>query len=82
MQILDPLDPTMLLLYGLIVAIIFLLYAMRVRRSTRESHDHDDISTMAGGRIEEITTGAVQESMPAHLVSIEEEHREHEGEEL
>jgi len=35
-----------------------------------------------GGRIEEITTGAVQESMPAHLVSIEEEREDHEREDL
>jgi hypothetical protein len=80
MQILDPLDPTMLLLYGIIITSIFLLYAMRVRRSNYEGPNHDNISTLAGSRIEEITTGAVQESMPAHLVSIEEERREHEGE--
>jgi hypothetical protein len=80
MQILDPLDPTMLLLYGIVIAVIFLLYAMRVRRTKSQRYDHDDISTMAGDRIEEVTTGANWESMPAHLTSSEEERREHEGE--
>lgn len=42
----------------------------------------DDISSMAGGRVEEITTGAVQEPMLDHLVSIEEEREEHEDEDL
>jgi hypothetical protein len=77
MQILDPLDPTMLLVYGLIIAVIFLLYAGTVRHSARPSSKPVGISSMVGGRIEEITTGAVQESIPAHLVSIEEERREH-----
>jgi hypothetical protein len=82
MQILDPLDPTMLLIYGLIIAVIFLLYVGRVRRSSGLRTNYDDVGSMVGGRIEEITTGAVQESMPAHLVSIEEEREEHEGEDL
>ena len=80
MQILDPLDPTMLLFYGLIITAIFLLYVTRVRRSSGFRTNYDDVGSMAGGRIEEITTGAVQESMPAHLVSIEEERRDHESE--
>jgi hypothetical protein len=82
MQILDPLDPMMLLIYGLIITAIFLLYVTRVRRPFGLRTNYDDISSMAGGKIEEITTGAVQESMPAHLVSIEEEREEHEGEDL
>lgn len=82
MQIIDPLDPMMLLLYGIIIAVIFLAYVSRVRKSSSTASSRDDISSMAGGRIEEITTGAVQESMPAHLVSVEEEEKEHEGEDL
>ncbi len=80
MQILDPLDPTMLLVYGLIIAVIFILYASTVRHSANSLSKPVEISSMVGGRIEEITTGAVQESMPAHLVSVEEERREHAGE--
>ena len=82
MQILDPLDPTMLLFYGLIITAIFLLYVTRVRRSSGLRTNYDDVGSMVGDRIEEITTGAVQESMPAHLVSIEEERREHELDEI
>jgi hypothetical protein len=78
MQILDPLDPSMFLVYGLIIAVIFILYASTVRRSANSSSKPIEISSMVGGRIEEITTGAVQESMPAHLVSIEEEREDHE----
>ncbi|MFW9832743.1 MAG: hypothetical protein ACFFEK_02015 [Candidatus Thorarchaeota archaeon] len=82
MQVFDPYDPTMILLYGLIVTIIVLLYASRVRRSPNPVPRSDDVSSMAGGRVEEITTGAVQEPMLDHLVSIEEEREEHEGEDL
>ena len=82
MQILDPLDPTMLLIYGLVIAVIFLIYAGTVRHSKNSLSKPVEINSMAGGRIEEITTGAVQESMPAHLVSIEEEREEHENENL
>jgi hypothetical protein len=78
MQIFDPLDPTMFLVYGVIIAVIFILYATTVRHSAKPSFKPVEISSMAGGRIEEITTGAVQESMPAHLVSIEEEREDHE----
>jgi hypothetical protein len=80
MQVFDPLDPIMLIIYGLIIAVIFILYAGTVRRSANPRSKPDSISSMAGGRIEEITTGAVQESMPAHLVSIEEEREDHEHE--
>jgi len=82
MQILDPLDPTMLLVYGLVITVIFLIYASTIRHSTNSHSKPVEISSMVGGRIEEITTGAVQESMPAHLVSIEEEREEHAGENL
>jgi hypothetical protein len=82
MQVFDPYDPTMILLYGLIVTIIILLYASRVRRSSSPVPQSDDVSSMAGGRVEEITTGAIQEPMLDHLVSVEEEREEHEGEDL
>jgi hypothetical protein len=82
MQIIDPLDPMMLIIYGLIITAIFLVYVSKVRRSPGQRIEHDNISSMAGGRIEEITTGAVQESMPAHLVSVAEEKAEEEGVDL
>lgn len=82
MQTINPVDPIMLLLYGLIIGAIFLIYAFGVRKSGSRTSNNRGISSMAGGKIEEITTGAVQESMPAHLVSIEEEEEEYEGEDL
>jgi hypothetical protein len=82
MQILDPLDPSMLLVYGLIIAVIFIIYAGTVRRSANPRSKPIEVSSMVGGRIEEITTGAVQESMPAHLVSVEEEREEYESEDI
>lgn len=82
MQIFDPFDPSMIILYGLIVAIILLLYASRVRKSSNTIPKSDDVNSMAGGRVEEITTGAVQIPMLDHLVSVEEEREEHEGDEL
>jgi hypothetical protein len=72
----------MILIYGIVFTAIILLYASRVRRSAGQNPMPDDISSMAGGRVEEITTGAVQEPMLDHLVSIEEEREEHEDEDL
>jgi len=77
MQILDPLDPTMIIFYGIIVTVLVLFYATRIRQTTNPSTRVDEISSMAGGRVEEITTGAVQEPMLDHLVSIEEERKDH-----
>ncbi|MFW9805602.1 MAG: hypothetical protein ACFFFK_02585 [Candidatus Thorarchaeota archaeon] len=82
MQVFDPYDPSMILLYGLIVTIILLIYASRVRKSSNPIPRPDDVSSMVGGRVDEITTGAVQEPMLDHLVSIEEEREEHEDDEL
>jgi hypothetical protein len=82
MQIIDPLDPTMIILYGMIFALAVFFYASTRRESTNFNTNHDDVSSMAGGRVEEITTGAVQEPMLDHLVSIQEERIEHEGEAL
>ncbi len=73
MQIIDPLDPTMIILYGMIFALVVFFYASTTRKSTNMNPHPDDVSSMAGGRVEEITTGAVQEPMLDHLVSIEEE---------
>jgi hypothetical protein len=82
MQIIDPLDPTMIILYGMIFALVVFFYASTTRKPTNIDTRPDDVSSMAGGRVEEITTGAVQEPMLDHLVSIEEERLEHEGESL
>ena len=80
MQIFNPVDPTMIIIYAMIITALFLVFVPRVQHPSESRPSVDDISSMVGGRIEEITTGAVQESMPAHLVSIEEEREEHEGE--
>jgi len=72
----------MILIYGIVFTALILLYASRVRRSTNPISRADDINSMAGGRVEEITTGAVQEPMLDHLVSIEEEREDHEDEDL
>lgn len=82
MQVLDPLDPTMIILYGIIVAVLILLYATTIRQPTYQSTRVDGINSMVGGRVDKITTGAVQEPMLDHLVSVEEERMEHEGEVL
>jgi hypothetical protein len=82
MQIFDPFDPLMIIIYGIVFTIVILLYASRVRQSEGSTPRPDDVSSMAGGRVEEVTTGAVQEPMLDHLVSIEEEREEHEGEDL
>jgi hypothetical protein len=82
MQVFDPFDPLMILLYGIIVTAIFLIYASRVRRSEGPISGPESVSSMAGGRVEEVTTGAVQEVMLDHVVSVEEEREEHEGEDL
>ena len=82
MQVFDPVDPIMILVYALVLTALFLVLAPRTRRLSQPKANYDDIGTMVGGRIEEITTGAVQDSMPAHLVSIEEEREEHQGEDL
>ena len=72
----------MILIYGIVFAALILLYASRIRKSADENPRPDDINSMAGGRVEEITTGAIQEPMLDHLVSIEEERVEHEDEDL
>jgi len=82
MQIFNPVDPTMIIIYAMILTALFLVYVPKVQHPSESRSSIDDISSMVGGRIEEITTGAVQESMPAHLVSVEEEREEHEGEDL
>ncbi|MFX1483840.1 MAG: hypothetical protein ACFFCP_11715 [Promethearchaeota archaeon] len=82
MQIFDPFDPLMILIYGIVITIILLLYASRIRQSANPNPRPIPVSSIAGGRVEEITTGAVQEPMLEHLVSIEEEREEHEGENL
>jgi len=82
MQILDPLDPMMIIFYGLVITLIVLAYASRIRKSAVSIPSSDSVSSMAGGRVDEITTGAVQEPMLDHLVSIEEERRDHEGDYL
>ena len=68
----------MISIYGFIIAIIVLLYASRIRKSANQEPRPDDISSMAGGRVEEVTTGAIQVPILDHLVSIEEEREEHE----
>jgi len=76
-------DPFTMLLLGLGIAIIFVSAAARVRRSSSPNYGvNDDISSMTGGRVEQITTGRIQEFTPAHLVSIEEEKEFHEQEDL
>jgi hypothetical protein len=82
MQIFDPFDPLMVVIYGIIVAAVLLIYASRIRKSDSPVPSPDDVSSMAGGRVQEITTGAVQEVMLDHTVSVEEEREEHEGEDL
>ena len=72
----------MIIIYAMILTALFLVYVPKVQHPSESRSSIDDISSMVGGRIEEITTGAVQESMPAHLVSVEEEREEHEGEDL
>ena len=82
MQIFNPVDPLMILIYGIVFTAMILLYASRVRQSTNPNPRPENVSSMAGGRVEEITTGAVQEPMLDHLVSIEEEREEHEDDGL
>jgi len=72
----------MIIFYGLAITLIVLGYASRIRKSSVPVSSPDSVSSMAGGRVDEITTGAVQEPMLDHLVSIEEERIEHEGEQL
>ena len=81
-MIMQLLDPTGLLLLGVIIAVIFVVYASRVRRSGNPDPKPASVSSMAGGRVDRVTTGAVQEVMLEHLVSVEEEREEHEGEDL
>ncbi len=76
-------DPFTMLLLGLGIAIVFVSAASRLRRSYAPRYDADDsISSMTGGRVDQITTGRLQEFTPAHLVSVEEEKEEHEREDL
>jgi hypothetical protein len=76
------LDPTGILLLGVIVAVVFLVYAARIRHSGNPMPKDGSVSSMAGGRVDLVTTGAVQEPMLEHLVSVEEEREEQEGEDL
>jgi hypothetical protein len=61
MQIFDPFDPLMIIIYGIVFTIVILLYASRVRQSEGSTPRPDDVSSMAGGRVEEVTTGTVQD---------------------
>jgi hypothetical protein len=72
-------DPFTMILFGLGIAIVFMVVAIRSRPSLSPRFGvGDDIGTMAGDRIEQITTGRLQEPTPAHLVSVEEEEEEFE----
>ena len=67
-------DPLTMLLLGMGIAIVFVSAASRIRPSSSPRYDKDDeISSMVGNRVDQITTGRIQEFTPAHLVSIEEE---------
>jgi len=79
MQVFDAVDPLMIMFYGLTITLIVLLYASRIRQPAMPSIKSDSVSSMAGGRVDEITTGAVQVPMIDHLVSIQEERLEQEG---
>ena len=79
MQVFDAVDPLMIIFYGFAITLIALLYASRIRHPAVPSTNPDSVSSMAGGRVDEITTGAVQVPMIDHLVSIQEERLEQEG---
>ena len=79
MQVFDAVDPLMIMFYGLAITLIVLLYASRIRQTRVLGAKPDSVSNMIGGRVDEITTGAVQIPMLDHLVSIQEERLEQEG---
>jgi hypothetical protein len=82
MQGFNPVDPIMIIIYGTIIAIAVWLYALVIREPGNPIRRSDNVSSMAGGRVDEITTGAVQVPMLDHTASVEEERRSEEGCEL
>ena len=66
----------MIILYGIVFSLIIFIYASVIRQPESSIPRTDNISSIAGGRVNEITTGAVQPvPMLDHLASVEEERK-------
>ncbi|MFW9802865.1 MAG: hypothetical protein ACFFFC_09450 [Candidatus Thorarchaeota archaeon] len=58
-----------LMVLGILIGLAFYSYIRFIRASDRPSYQPTEVSTMIGGRVEHITTGAVPKLMPRHLMS-------------
>ena len=58
-----------LLVIGIIIGVAFFTYSRLIRASIQSSSKPTEVSSMVGGRVDQITTGKVPKMMPSHLMS-------------
>ena len=65
-----------LMILGISIGLTFLAYTRYVRSSNQPSVQSHEVSSMVGGRVNRVTTGAVPKSMPTRLMSESEREEE------